>query len=337
MNARESQRINRTVAELGERGVLARVLRQLGDARAASVGPGDDAAVLTVDGELVVTSDTMIEGPDFRLQWHNGRDLGWKLAATNLSDVAAMGARPIGLTVSIACPPDTPVALLEEIAAGLDDACRALAPGCGVVGGDLGTAPVLTAAVTALGDLQGRAPVLRSGAQPGDVVAYCGQLGLAGIGLAHLYAEAAPRADPITQGGPTERVSEGARAAQLRPQPPVTAGVIAACAGASAMMDVSDGLSLDALRMAEASGVVIDLQRTLLESGFGEQDGVGVSIDAMLTGGEDHGLLAAFPAAAPLPVAFLPIGEVRRASGEPHLTLDGVRYEARGWDPYRDE
>ncbi|NLB46835.1 MAG: thiamine-phosphate kinase, partial [Microbacteriaceae bacterium] len=282
-----------TVGELGERGVLSRVLAQLSAADAASVGPGDDAAVLSIDGELVITSDTMIEGPDFRLQWHAGYDLGWKLAATNLSDVAAMGARPIALTVSLACPAGTRVALLEEIARGLDEACRALAPGCGVVGGDLGTAPVLTAAVTALGDLQGRAAVLRSGAKPGDVVAYCGQLGLAGLGLAQLFAGdvpangdrvgadpgagagAEPGADPDAQHSP-------ALAAQLRPQAPVSAGVSAAEAGATAMMDVSDGLSLDAQRMAEASGVMLDFTADQLRAAFGEQQGVRVPIDAML-------------------------------------------------------
>lgn len=166
-----------TVGELRESGVLARILAQLGPARAASIGPGDDCAVLSSVGDVVVTTDTMIEGPDFRLAWHRGFDLGWKLAATNLSDVAAMGARPTALTVALACPKTTPVALLEEIARGIDAACRALAPGCGVVGGDLGQAPVLTAAVTALGDMEGRAPVTRAGAAPGDTVAYAGPLG----------------------------------------------------------------------------------------------------------------------------------------------------------------
>ena len=111
-----------TVGEAKERGVLKRVLAQLRPADAATVWPGDDSAVLALGGDLVVTSDTMVEGPDFRLAWHgvaeagDGFDLGWKLAATNLSDIAAMGAKPIGLTVSLACPQDTEVELLEAIA-----------------------------------------------------------------------------------------------------------------------------------------------------------------------------------------------------------------------------
>lgn len=327
-----------TVGELGERGVLRRVLARLGDAEAATVGPGDDSAVLRLAGELVVTSDTMIEGPDFRLAWHRGFDLGWKLAATNLSDVAAMGARAVGLTVALACPKTTPAALLEEIARGLDAACRELAPGCGVVGGDLGTAPVLIAAVTALGDLEGRQPVLRSGARVGDTVACTGALGLAGVGLSLLFDESAD-ADGTAHGEGLERLRAehpAAIEAQLAPRPPILAGAIAADAGATAMMDVSDGLSLDAARLAEASGVTIALDSGLLLSAFGEQGGQSVPLAAMLTGGEDHGLLATFPAAKALPAGFEAIGAVGDARPDAaRVLLDGEPYEPRGWDPYR--
>src|SRR3954468_3240912 len=128
-----------TLGSLGERAVLARIFPRLPDAAAALVGPGDDAAVMTApDGRYVVTTDTMVHGPDFRLAWSSGYDLGWKAAATNLADVAAMGARPPGLVVALAAPATTPVAVLEALADGLREACAALAPGCGVVGGDLG-------------------------------------------------------------------------------------------------------------------------------------------------------------------------------------------------------
>lgn len=324
-----------TVGELGEGGVLQRVLAQLHPAEAATLGPGDDCAVMRLQGELVVTSDTMIEGPDFRRAWHSGFELGWKLAATNLSDVASMGARPIGLTVSLAVPRDTPVLLLKEIAAGLTAACEAMAPGCGVVGGDLGTAPVITAAVTALGDMEGRAPVTRAGARPGDQVAYAGDLGLAGLGLSLLFTEA-------SEGGVAHDRSLAALweqhpevlAAQLAPTPPIPLGITAA-ASATAMMDVSDSLSLDAERLAQASGVAILLDSALLAEAFGVQEGVAVPLAAMLTGGEDHGLLATFPAEATLPAGFCRIGAVRepvaRAAG---VLLDGEAYEAKGWDPY---
>lgn len=322
-----------TVGELGESGVLSRVLARLGTAEGAVLGPGDDCAVLRVRGDAVVTTDTMIEGPDFRLAWHGGFELGWKLAATNLSDVAAMGAVPTALTLALAVPHDTRVPLLERIAEGVDAACRALAPGCGVVGGDLGRSPVITAAVTAIGELGGRAPVTRAGARPGDVVAYAGDLGLAGMGLSLLFAEAADpdgtahgRALPELWARHPEVI-----AAQLAPSPPIPLGVAAALAGATAMMDVSDSLSIDADRLARASGIGVRLEAALIEAAFGEQCGVLVPLEAMLTGGEDHGLLATFPAGADLPPGFAAIGGAGEGAG---VLLDGAAVEPRGWDPY---
>lgn len=342
-----------TVGIAGEAGVLRRVLAQLAPSEAAVVGPGDDSAVLRVRGDLVVTSDTMIEGPDFRRAWHRGFDLGWKLAATNLSDVAAMGARPTGLTVSLAVPRDTPVALLEEIARGLTAACAALAPGCGVVGGDLGTAPVITAAVTALGELDGTPPVLRSEARAGDQVAYAGDLGLAGLGLTLLFSDGVDADGVAHARGIARHLATHPRllAAQLAPTPPIALGRIAAQAGATAMMDVSDSLSLDAARLARASSrgpeaaetsstkrsqaVTIDLDSAGLLQAFGEQHGESVPLEAMLAGGEDHGLLAAFPADTTLPGGFHRIGSVVPAvARSAALTLDGDPTEPRGWDPF---
>lgn len=330
----------RTVGELGESGVLARILARLGPADAARLGPGDDCAVLSFAGDAVVTTDSMIEGPDFRLAWHDGFELGWKLAATNLSDIAAMGAAPTALTVALACPRETPVSLLEEIARGLDEACRELAPGCGVVGGDLGRAPVLTAAVTALGDLGGRPAVVRSGSQPGDVVAYAGDLGLAGLGLSLLFARCASPEGVATTHGLSELCAAHPVeiAAQLMPRPPIHLGTAAAAAGATAMMDVSDGLALDAGRLARASGVVVDLDPELLVAAFGEQRGVAVPLAAMLEGGEDHGLLATFPAATGIPAGFRAIGAIAEAGdasgARGAVTLGGADYAPHGWDPY---
>lgn len=328
-----------TIGRLGEGGTLARVLSRLSAAKAAALGPGDDCAVLRTRGDTVVSSDTMIEGPDFRLAWHSGFELGWKLAATNLSDAAAMGARPIALTVSLAAPTETPIALFEEIARGLDAACGELAPGCGVVGGDLGRAPQLIAAVTVLGDLEGRPAVTRSRARPGDVLAYAGDLGLAGIGLSLLFEYG------IEDGGAAHgrclhelrRDHPMALTAQLAPAPPILAGVAAAEAGATAMLDVSDGLSLDAARLARASSVVLDCDSSQLLASFGEQRGATVPLPAMLSGGEDHGMLATFPPGAELPEGFMRIGTVRASDAQTAsgaLLLDGAPQEPRGWDPY---
>ncbi|MGB3911557.1 MAG: thiamine-phosphate kinase [Pseudolysinimonas sp.] len=314
-----------TLGELGEAAVLARIFPRLPESTATILGPGDDAAVLRApDGRFVVTTDTMIHGPDFRLAWSTPHDLGWKAATTNLADIAAMGAVPTALVVAVAAPADTDVAVLEGIADGLRDACVRLAPGCGVVGGDLSSSATLTIAVTAFGDLEGRDAVLRSGARPGDVVAVSGALDLAARGLELLFERAVDE-----EGAPDAARARAVRAefpaeveAQLAPAPPLLDGPAAALAGATSMLDVSDGLAIDGRRIATASGVRLDIHSAALES------------TASLTGGEAHALLATFPAEAALPRGFRMIGRVLAGEG---LSVDGVPYDARGgWDPYVD-
>jgi thiamine-monophosphate kinase len=302
-----------TLGSIGEVAALARVFPRLPAASAALLGPGDDAAVLSApDGRFVVTTDMMIHGPDFRLAWSSAHDLGWKAAASNLSDVAAMGAVPTALVVALAAPASTRVVFLEEFADGLRDGCAAMAPGCGVVGGDLSVSPTLTIAVTAFGDLEGRGPVLRSGARVGDVVAVSGVLGQAAAGLRLLFADAVGAL----------RTAHPEVAAQLAPTPPIADGRLAALAGATSMIDLSDGLALDARRVAEASGVAIELSLGAVGS------------REALDGGEDHSLLATFPPGASLPPGFRVIGTVTSGVG---LLVDGVAYDARGgWDPYSD-
>ena len=315
-----------TIAAMSETAVLARIFPRLPRADAALLGPGDDAAVLAApDGRFVVTTDMMVHGPDFRLAWSTPFELGWKAAATNLSDVAAMGARPTALVVAIAAPSAMDVSLLEGIADGLREACIALAPRCGVVGGDLSASETLTIAVTAFGDLEGRAPVLRSGARPGDVVAHAGSLGDAAAGLALLFGEAVGD-DGLPDAGRAAALRirhPHALDAQLMPRPPIDAGPRAAEAGATAMLDVSDGLGFDAARIARASGAGIDIDSAALGSDIGRA----------LGGGEDHGLLATFPPGAELPAGFLAIGRVTNAAGL--LLVDGEPREPTGWDPYR--
>ena len=317
-----------TIGELSEGEVLARIAARTGRAAAALVGPGDDAAVVAASGgSVVATTDTLVHGPDFRLAWSSGYDLGWKAAAVNLADVAAMGARPTALLVALAMPDDTRISFVEALADGLREACEALAPGCAVVGGDLTVSATLTLAITALGDLDGRAPVLRSGARPGDVVAVAGELGVAARGLAILF-------DRFRDEAGTPVPVEGALLApgdladltgQLRPSPPIGLGVMAAVAGAGAMMDVSDGLGLDARRMADASKVTIDLDPSAL----------GDDPSLVIEGGEDHALLATFRDDA-LPPGFRPIGRVVER-GEAPVTVAGLPYGGPGgWDPYRD-
>jgi thiamine-monophosphate kinase len=318
-----------TVGELSEGQILRGILDRLPPSDAL-VGPGDDAAVIAVpDGRVVATTDTLVHGPDFRLAWSSPFDLGFKSAAVNLADVAAMGARPLALLVALAMPDDTPVSFVRGFADGLAAACAELAPGCAVEGGDLTVSDTLTVAVTALGGLEGRAPVLRSGAREGDGVYVIGELGEAARGLEVLFerfTDAAGR--PVVIGDDARRalgVSDArGLSRQLTPRPPIAEALRAAASGASAMMDISDGLALDATRMADASEVTIALDSATL----------GDEPARALGGGEDHGFLVAFaPDAEPLGRR---IGTVR-ARTEAALLVDGVPWSGRaGWDPYRD-
>jgi thiamine-monophosphate kinase len=254
------------------------------------------------------------------LAWSTAHDLGWKAAASNLADIAAMGALPTGLVVALAAPADTAVEFVENFADGLRDGCAAMAPGCGVVGGDLSVSPTLTIAVTAFGDLEGRAPVLRSGARIGDIAAVSGAIGAAGAGIRQLFSEAVRDGAPDAALAAALRETHPEVVAQLAPTPPIADGRLAALAGATAMIDLSDGLALDARRLANASGVALDLVLAAIGS---LED---------LVGGEDHSLLATFAPDTVLPGGFRAIGRVVAGSD---VLVDGVRFEARGgWDPY---
>lgn len=315
------------LGDLSEGEILRTILARTPDAAHSILGPGDDAAVIAApSASVVATTDTLVHGPDFRLAWSSGYDLGWKSAAVNLADVAAMGARPTALLVALAVPRDLRLSFIEQLADGFREACAALAPGCAVVGGDLTASDVLTIAVTALGDLEGRTAVTRSGARPGDVVAVSGELGEAARGLRILFERFRDDENVPVPVAPS-RLAEGEKRmldAQLRPSPPIGLGAIAAVQGATAMMDVSDGLALDARRMATASGVTIALDSRAL----------GADLTFALGGGEDHALLATFASDA-LPPGFRRIGEVRGPGAAP-VVCDDEPVEPAGWDPYRD-
>jgi thiamine-monophosphate kinase len=308
-----------TVSELGEQGVLDKILPLLAPGQGVQIGPGDDAAVVGWPSEsLVTTMDLMVEGPDFRRDWSTGFDVGWKAMASNLADVAAMGAVARGVIIGLAVPDNIGIHAIEDIARGVTEGLSQMAPGCGVWGGDLSSASDVMLSVTVVGDLEGRAPVTRSGARPGDVVAHAGHLGLSSRGLAELLEEGS---DPAAL-----RETSDAVAWHLRPTPPIHLGPVAALAGATAMMDVSDGLLIDARRMARASGVGVDL------------DGSVIPDHHALTGGEDHGLLACFPADVSLPDGFRALGRV--VDGSAQLGVVTVNGEVPGdgpggWDPYR--
>jgi thiamine-monophosphate kinase len=322
-----------SLGEISEAEILARVFPRLPSSASELLGPGDDAAVISApDGCYVVTTDMMVEGPDFRLDWSTPFEIGFKAAAINLADVAAMGARPTALVVALGAPSSTPVTVLERIADGLRAACEQLAPGCGVVGGDLSSAPALVLSIAAHGDLAGHAPITRSGAQPGDVVAIAGELGLAGLGL-DLFFE---------YGSAAREIAPAAVTAQCAPRPPIELGPAAATAGAHAAMDVSDGLALDASRLARASSVRIDLSREAL-SGRVEalRLALGTAVktdselfDYVLYSGESHAILATFAPDA-VPAGFSVIGSATQPGAGAVVTLDGEVIDPRGWHPFQ--
>jgi thiamine-monophosphate kinase len=220
---------------------------------------------------------------------------------------------------------------LEQFADGLSAACQQLSPDCGVVGGDLASSEQVFIAVTAHGSLEGREPVLRTSAKVGDIVAVGGTLGQAAAGLALLNSQ---NVDAISAYDHLVNV-------QLRPQPPMALGVEASVAGATSMLDISDGLAKDATRIADASGVTIALESLNLQ-GFEaviEQAAQAIEASAkdwVLFGGEDHSLLATFDPQASIPRGFKPIGEVAAREAHP-LMIDGKPLAAGGWDSVNAE
>ncbi|WP_434056309.1 thiamine-phosphate kinase [Georgenia wangjunii] len=340
----------RTVSEVSETELIAAFSPLLPRGDHTLVPTGDDAAVIAApDGRFVVSTDVLVEDRHFRRAWGTAEDVGWRAAMQNLADIAAMGARPVSMVVGLVLPADLPVDWVLGLARGLAQACAPL--GVGVDGGDLSSGESIVVAVTVHGDLGGREPVLRRGARPGDVVAHAGVLGHAAAGLALLTASTGSgwgTEGGAGSGGGTE-AGAGERHARLvadflRPRPPLAGGPAAADAGASAMMDVSDGLLRDAGRLARASGVLLDLDP--LETSVPDDLAVlepvahdlGLSArDWVLTGGEDHGLLATFPRSAALPPGFRRIGEVRAVgAGEPAVLVGGhaPTTGSLGWDHF---
>jgi thiamine-monophosphate kinase len=353
------------VAEIGEFGLITALSAWLPPNPRTLVGIGDDAAVLAApDGRVVATTDFLIEGRHFRRDWAGAADVGHKAAARSLADIAAMGAESSALLVALAVPPGLPVSWVRELARGLAAECAR--GGASVIGGDTARADHVILAVTGLGDLAGRNPVLRSGAASGDLVAVAGPLGRAAAGLALLTAGITddPRLAPLISG-------------HLRPSPPYDAGPEAAGLGATAMIDVSDGLLADLGHVADASRVRIDLDSASLRPGdrlvtaaravagadryvSGDRTGLvarpghgaspggttppapparrsaqTVALDWVLTGGEDHSLAATFPVGTRLPPRWRVIGAVGPGEG---VAVDGQPRapgdRAPGWDHF---
>lgn len=302
---------HQTLADVGEFALIDAVAAAFPVTPAVLIGSGDDAACLAAPRPVLVTTDLLIEGRHFRRDWCEAADIGHRAAAASLADIAAMGGTATGLVVGFAGPPDLPVDWVRGLADGMADEVGLV--GATVVGGDVSGAEQIVVSVTALGHAAGDA-VRRSGARPGQVVAVAGRLGWAAAGFAVL--------------GRGFRSPRAVVDAYRRPEPPYAAGPEAAAAGATAMIDVSDGLLADLGHLATASGVRIDVDSGTLEVAEPLQAvGSALGVDPVrfcLTGGDDHALAAAFPREVELPDGWRPIGRVDAGSG---VTVDGAEYE----------
>jgi thiamine-monophosphate kinase len=231
-----------------------------------------------------------------------------------------MGARPTGLLIALAAPGDLDIAWIDGLIGGIGEECAQV--GAGVLGGDVSAADSILISITAFGDLDGREPVLLSGAKPGDVVAFTGRFGWAAAGQAVLARGFR---------SPVQVVN-----AHRRPEPPYLQGPIAAAIGASAMTDVSDGLVGDLGHIAEASGVRIELNSDALapESKIREVASA-LNVDPMswvLSGGDDYALVATFPNGTQLPPEWRIIGIVKEGEG---VRVDGLKVSSGGHQHFR--
>jgi len=326
------------IARLAER--LARAGRPEPPGAKVHVGIGDDAAVTVPAGATITSTEALIEGAHFRRDTAPPRSIGRKALAAALSDLAAMGAAPGEAYVALGIPDDLDEAACLELYDGIG--AIAAESGTAVLGGDLARAPVLVLAVTVVGHApSGGAVVGRDGASPDQALAVTGELGGAAAGLLLLERpELSSSLDPDAAAALRER--------QLEPSPRLAAGAALASTGATAMIDVSDGLGADAGQIAAASGVraVIELERLPVQPGV-----VDVAAAAELdprdlaaAGGEDYELLVALPmagvedAAAAASAAGTPlrvIGRTVRGEGVELREPDGSTRPASGFDHLR--
>lgn len=286
-----------SLAKLGEFGLIGRLAGKLAQtgavpaAGAVDLAIGDDAALLSLPPgtQLVTTVDALIEGVHFRRDWSRPEDLGWKALTANVSDLGAMGARPLAALISIALPPDVPVSWVDRLYRGLGECCRRY--GCPLVGGDTVRAPrEIALSITALGSVPNGTAVRRAGARVGDLICVTGVLGESGAGL-----------ELLQRGGARKKRYEPLHRWHVRPEPPVEAGAALAEAGLpTAMMDLSDGLGSDLRHLARESGVGAALELAGLPiSKVTQQAAQELGVDPVrwaLFGGEDYQLLFTVPA-----------------------------------------
>ena len=273
---------------------------------------GDDAAVLSPFlGQVVISTDVAVYGVHLEIDLFSLEDLGFKAVTSALSDLAAMGAHPRGLTVAVSAPPGVDI---EQLHRGI--ALASEVTGCPVVGGDLSSATDISVTVSVFGEVPLAQAVLRTGARSGDEIFVTGVLGRASAGL-RLRRGGAALKDELVQ-------------AQCRPLPRLDEGVAARESGASAMMDLSDGIGLDLHRLATASNVGFAVTQIPVA--------VGATLQEAISGGEDYELLITTSDPEKLRTTFLdrglrePISIGTIVSDPASRTLDGHPFEKQGWE-----
>jgi thiamine-monophosphate kinase len=315
---------------MSEFALIGALVERLGGGPADEVplGPGDDAAIVTIGGTAVaVTVDAMVDAVHFDRALSSAADVGWKLVAVNVSDLAAIGARPIAAVVALHLPDGSEREWVLELADGVAEAAGGW--GVRVVGGDVVSATELAVSMTLLGEVPAGAPLTRAGARAGDALVLIGETGLAGAGLA------------LAQAGEDDLLAEHPEllAAHRRPVARITAGRALAEVGAHAAIDTSDGLGQDAGHVAEASavGIVIREAAVPMHPGVRAAEARLGRDGLALHGGEDLALLATVDPAdvgtlrqrmADLGEPFAVIGEVRPGSGVSLLRCDGTTVDA---------
>ncbi len=332
------------IKDLGEFGVIDILARMTLEQRSSSgnaasfsfnltVDNGDDTAAWSAgQGQTLFTTDTMVEGVHFTRETIPWRDLGWKSLASNISDVASMGGLPAYALITLGLPPDTEVSDLESLYEGMLEISNEYR--MAIVGGDMVRSPVAFITVALTGVMEGQ-PMVRTGAQPGDLVAVTGHLGSSGGGLKLML-------EGQSEMGERE---EFLRDSHRRPRPAVSAGQYLAESEITTAMDVSDGLADDLSKLCKASGVsgAVFSDRLPVHPFLRDRFPAEFT-DLALGGGEDYVLLfTGRPAKVNHVVSILPagagvVGEI--TEGEPGkvivLNADGREVSApnRGWDHF---
>lgn len=327
---------------MGEFELLARIRERLPQpGPQIALGSGDDAAISVPEGATATSVDALIDGVHFRREWSSLGQIGAKALAVALSDLAAMGAEPGEAYVVLGVPADLDEDGCMELLEGLMR--MAVETGTTLAGGDVTRAPVLTLAVTVVGHAgSAESFVTRSGARAGDTLVVTGELGSAAAALLYLEQASASEIDP----SPVWSISDALLCMQLEPVPQLVAGQALAQAGATAMIDLSDGLGGDARHIATASGVGLRIEAGALPIAPGVAEVAEAAgrdpLQLAATGGEDYELLAAIPkerltaAKAAIEkqsgVKLTRIGEIVAGSGVEIRLPDGALLEATGFD-----